>query len=487
MLAKLKKKLNPAYLGQTRKKALSFIFAVLIFTFFLSAFGEMKAGFGPFDLQLSFDWGWPGETRLVIPPLGEIKANTHRWPVVLSATLNRIDLALLQHELLGVTDTNRYMSGFIIRLRESLYLFLAKLCLVGGAAGVIAALLFGRRCFQRLWRMGAVGVLSVLLIMGGVLISFNQQAFNNPRYEGALETAPWVLSLIDQGLTRLPEFSEKLSMVAGNLDSLFSKVDHLSPLAKVDGELKVLHVSDIHNNPVSLDFIQKVIDGFGVNLIIDTGDLTDYGTALETELNRKINNLGIKYVFVPGNHDSPEVVSRLKKYKNVIVMTKRIYKINGLTIMGWADPAIHTPGTLMVGDEQLEIEAQMLQEYLEKSKEKIDILAVHNVKLASEVEQRVPVVLYGHDHQPEVSEKGTTVFVNAGTSGAAGVRGLANGNLPYSVALLRFDRSEGAYHLAAVDLIRVYSLHGKFILERKVINQAQVSVENREETGSEER
>jgi Icc-related predicted phosphoesterase len=471
MLVKIKKQWNQAYWGQIGKKTLYILFALLIFAFFLSTWGEMKSSFGPFDLRLNFQWGWPGETRLIIPPLGEIKAETHHWPVVLSATIDRIDIALLQHELLGITDTNQYISGFTLRLKESIYLFLAKLCLVGGIAGGAVALIFGWRHFQRLWRMIMAGMLLVLFVIGGVMADYNQEAFNNPRYEGALEAAPWALSLIDQGLSRLPEFSKKLSIVAGNLDSLFSQVDNLSPLAMVEGELKVLHVSDIHNNPAALEFIQKVIDGFGVDLLIDTGDLTDYGTMLEAELNRKINNLGVKYLFIPGNHDSSEVISRLRKYKNVIVMTKRIYEFKGLTIMGWEDPAVRNPETLMTGDAKLKAEAEKLEEYLENAGTKIDILAVHNRKLSSGVEGQVPVIVHGHDHKPGITETGNTVFINAGTTGAAGVRGLANDSIPYSVALLRFNRTAGEYQLAAVDLIRVYSIHGKFILERKVISQ----------------
>lgn len=467
----IKKQPKQVYWKQIGEKTLSILFALLIFTFLLSALGEMKVSFGPFDLYLNFQWGWPGETRLNIPPLGEIKAETHHWPVVLSATIDRIDMALLQHELLGITDTNQYISSFTLKLRESIYLFLAKLCLIGGVAGGVIALIFGWRRFHRLWRMVTAGVLLVLFVMGGVIVDYNQEAFNNPRYEGALEAAPWALSLIDQGLSRLPEFSRKLSMVAGNLDSLFSQVDNLSPLAKVEGEIKVLHVSDIHNNPAAVEFIQKIIEGFGVDILIDTGDLTDYGTMLEAELNRKINNLGIKYLFIPGNHDSPDVVSKLRKYKNVIVMTKRIYESHGLKIMGWEDPAVWNPESLMAGDDQLKVEAGNLQKELGDYGAKIDILAVHNKKLASEVEGQVPVVLHGHDHKPSITEIGNTVYIDAGTTGAAGVRGLANDSIPYSVALLHFDQTGGGYHLAAVDLIRVYSIHGKFILERKVINQ----------------
>lgn len=456
-------------LGPTGKKVGVFLLVVVAIGVSLAAFGEMKVEFGPFALRLGMGFG-RGESQLVIPPLGEIKAYTHRWPVVLSATLERIDLPLLQHELLEVTDSGAYLDGVLFELRDSLYWFLAKLCLVGGMAGLLVALLLGRRRFAHLWRMTVVGVFTVLLIMGGVLIGFDQTAFQNPRYEGALEVAPWALSLIEEGLDRLPEFSAKLAEVAGRLDTVFAKVNTLSPLANVEGEVKVLHVSDIHNNPAAVEFIEKVIAGFGVDLVIDTGDLTDYGTSLETELNRKINNLGVKYLFIPGNHDSPEVVSHLRKYKNVIVMTKRIYQTNGLTILGWPDPAATGGDRLVPENDELEAEAGALRAYVEAADVEIDLLAVHNRKLATPVPTGIPLVLYGHDHKPAIAEEGGTVLINAGTTGAAGVRGLGNDTIPYSVALLRFNLTDGKYQLAAVDQIRVFSLNGKFILERTVMD-----------------
>ena len=457
-------------LGPKGKQIRLLLLAMVTVGIGLAAFGGMKAEFGPFAVRFAFAWGWPGESRLVIPPLGEIQAHTHRWPVVLSATLERIDLPLLQHELLGVSASRAYLEGLLVKIRDYLYYFIAYLCLVGGVAGLLAGLLFGERRLAAQWRMAGVGVLLVLFIMGGVVVGYDQEAFKNPRYEGALEVAPWALGLIEEGLNRLPEFSLRLAEVAGRMNTVFAGVNTLSPLANVEGEVKVLHVSDIHNNPAAVEFIEKVIAGFGVDLVIDTGDLTDYGTALETELNRKINNLGVKYLFVPGNHDSAAVVARLRKYKNVIVMSKRIYETHGLTIAGWPDPAGTGTGSLMPGDDELKAEAENLRAYLATAGREIDLLAVHNRKLATPLSAGVPVVLYGHDHKMAITVENGTVFVNAGTTGAAGLRGVGNEKIPYSVALLRFARQDGRYHLVAVDSIQVFSLPGKFILERTMVN-----------------
>ena len=435
------------------------VLAVLLFLLFFTLLAGTSGEFGPFSVRFTLGWGWPGESRLVVPLLGEIKAHTHHWPVILSLRVEKIDPALLQHELAGYANPQEYLGELLPRLQRLFLFFLAKLVLLGGVAGGMVALLFGRRDFQRFWRAVAAGFCAVLLLLGGIALDYDREAYKNPRYEGMLAFAPWVLQLIDQGLSYLPELSERLSLVAGNMDRLVTQVDLLTPLAKADGEIKILHVSDIHNNPAAFEFIKPLLEGFAVDLVIDTGDLTDYGTALETGLAGVIKTLGVPYLFIPGNHDSPEVLNSLKRLPNLVILRKGTYDFQGLTILGWEDPAARSSGVLLASEEELAAEAEALAGYWEKIPRKVDLLATHNIKLAGKVKGRIPVVLHGHDHRAAVAKEGETCFINAGTSGAAGLRGLENDPPPYSVALLRFNRHtepgvEASYRLSAVDLIR---------------------------------
>lgn len=464
------------------------VLVVLLFLFLFTILAETRGEFGPFLISFDLGWGWPGESSLVIPLLGEIKAYTHHWPVIFSLRVERIDPALLQHELTGYANPNEYLLELIPHLQHLFYLFLAKLVLLGGVAGGVVSLIVGRREF--LWRAVVAGFLAVLLLLGCVALDYDREAFKNPRYEGMLAFAPWVLSLIDQGLAYLPELSERLSLVAGNMDRLFTQVDLLTPLAKANGEIKILHVSDIHNNPAAFEFIKPLVEGFDVDLIIDTGDLTDYGTVIEAELAGKIKTLEVPYVFIPGNHDSPEVINSLRRIPNIILLRKEIYDFQGLTILGWEDPAARDSGVLQVSNEELAEEAEVLAEYWENLSGSVDLLATHNIKLADKIRGRISVVLHGHNHRAAVLKEDQTYFINAGTSGAAGLRGLENDPPPYSVALLRFNRSEepGAevsYRLSAVDLVRVYSLGGKLILERMVVDEPETT-SGGEESGAEE-
>jgi predicted phosphodiesterase len=467
------------------------VLVVLLFLLFLTLLAGTSSEFGPFSVSFDLGWGWPGESRLVIPLLGEIKAYTHRWPVIFSLRVEKIDPALLQHELAGYANPQEYLGVLLPRLQQFFYFFLVKLVVLGGVAGGVVSLLFGRRDFHRLWRAVAAGFCAVLLFLGSVALDYDREAFKNPRYEGMLAFAPWVLQVIDQGLSYLPELSERLSLVAGNMDRLVTQVDLLTPLAKADGEVKILHVSDIHNNPAAFEFIKPLIEGFAVDLVVDTGDLTDYGTAVETGLAGIIKTLAVPYLFIPGNHDSPEVINSLNRLPNLIILRRGTYDFQGLTILGWEDPAARNSGVLLAEEEELAEEAEALAGYLESLSENVDLLATHNKKLAGKVKGRIPVILHGHDHRAAVSNEGETYFINAGTSGAAGLRGLENDPPPYSVALLRFNRSKepgpgASYRLSAVDLVRVYSLGGKLTLERMVVNEPE-TMPDREENGGEDK
>ena len=57
---------------------------------------------------------------------------------------------------------------------------------------------------------------------------------------------------------------------------VFSRMDSLA--STEESVVRVLHVSDIHNNPVAFDFMEQIINNFNVDFVIDTGDITDYGT-----------------------------------------------------------------------------------------------------------------------------------------------------------------------------------------------------------------
>jgi hypothetical protein len=63
-------------------------------------------------------------------------------------------------------------------------------------------------------------------------------------------------------------------------------------------------------------------------------------------------------------------------------------------------------------------------------------------------------------------------MVNAGTTGEAGIRGLmAQGELPYTMVLLHFNRDGHGWYASVADVITVNKLDSGFVLERQLLHQ----------------
>ena len=50
--------------------------------------------------------------------------------------------------------------------------------------------------------------------------------------------------------------------------------------------------------------MRQVTEQFGVDAVLDTGDITDWGSSPENRLIGSVGTLGVPYVYIRGNHDS---------------------------------------------------------------------------------------------------------------------------------------------------------------------------------------
>jgi len=218
------------------------------------------------------------------------------------------------------------------------------------------------------------------------------------------------------------------------------------------------------------------VSNFPIDFIIDTGDLTDWGTPLEAEIVKHIEQLGLTYVFISGNHDAPDVLTKLEQTDNVVILSSEPQWIHGISIAGWADPSAenYSPQNASLA-ELSQIAAEINQFYWQHPQPPL-IFAVHNYRIAAQLEPGLfPVVLCGHNHVQSVQQVGDTVYINAGTTGAAGIRGLQTTETsPFSLAILYFAQNPDTaeYHLIAVDSIQVEGLRSSFSLDRVFINQS---------------
>jgi hypothetical protein len=96
-----------------------------------------------------------------------------------------------------------------------------------------------------------------------------------------------------------------------------------------------------------------------------------------------------------------------------------------------------------------------------------DIAAVHDSGQASLLPGLVPVILSGHIHRSSVDVVDGSILINAGSTGAGGIRGVERASeTPSSVQVLYFD--PGTVRLVAVDTIVIYGFSQEFQVSRRV-------------------
>lgn len=447
--------------------ALSIIAGALICASLFSE-ASYKAVF--FVIGLDARLGMAGRTRFVLPPVGSISAPTHPLPIELTVTLESIDLAVLRTIVFSAPDALQNIIATVDEWAVTIVLqYLARLIVLGALGAAAGGWLAGIRRIPYLAAAGLSGAVLLGLIIGLTYVSFDGEAFAGPEYHGIIEAAPWMFELVQESLNRVEELGQHIQKVAGNLYAVFASLENVSQISLGNVDLMVLHVSDIHNNPVAYDFVRQVIGSFPVDFIIDTGDLTDWGTELEAEITKRISELDVPYVFTTGNHDSPDVVARLRQTPNVILVEQGEYEVRGLRIAGMGDLAANRYSPQPAALDELHAAAQAINEQWAAVEERPDIFMVHNHRIAQQIQPGLfRAVLCGHSHALEIAEREGTVYINAGTTGAAGIRGIQSREpLPYSLALLHYTRTaEGKLELLAVDGVHVSGLGSGFSLQR---------------------
>lgn len=460
----------------------------------INLFGSMSYRVAGLDIRISARIGVPGVSMLAIPPIGRIEARTHPTPIQLEAALEDIDPGMLQDAISrgeAPSSISRRFKNDSGRLVAVFALRLALLAIAGGAFG--SAAVAGWRP-RRVLAGAAVGLLAGCTLLILTYVTFDERRLANPRYEGVIEAAPWMLGLLDGSLLKAGEVAGSMETIATNIRTFFDKAEAFHQLESDRPFVRVLHVSDIHNNPQAFDFLEQVVKSFKPDFIIDTGDITDFGTAAEARMAaERVQKLGVPYVFVPGNHDSPEVSRVMSREGGAIVLVDGAVDLRGLRVAALGDPGALRDDMAPASQEELDLAAARAAALLAPGDPSADgsgnwrapdILAVHDPRVAEVAVGKVPVVLSGHDHRVSVAVRDGTVMVDAGTTGGAGVRGLqVDGGVPMSVALLHFavdggsraGRSDGTARTAellAVDTIRILGERQGFDLERRVVGSS---------------
>jgi len=451
---------------------------IVVSTFtFVTLFGDMNFNIKGFELRLSMEIFDNGLTEINIPPIGIISAKTHQTPIKLGITLINIDIDLIQQLIEEPIDQAELVDMVIQEIRWNVSVFVARMLLVAFIGGAFAMLLLHKRDMFDYLKAALMGFAIMAVILAGTFYTYNINEFSNPQYRGIIKAAPWMIGFAQDAFVKVDQLGEQLRLTANNLYELFEKVDLVRPIGEFADTIKILHVSDIHNNPAAYDFIQQVSESFQIDLIIDSGDISDFGSPLEALLLERLNDFAIPYLFIAGNHDSPEIISAMELIENVIVINNEIVNVKGFKIMGLHDPA-SISNIVVPPSENTVIEyIQKAETILEQAHTIPDIFVVHHPHIASAFVNKIPVILHGHRHRVTITTQEESVIIDPGTTGAAGIRGLqSKTEVPYSVVLLHFIRKEDEEKdeeknvLRAADVIKIYDLEGGFIVQRTIFD-----------------
>lgn len=413
-----------------------------------------------------------GETRLELAPLGVVSARTHRSPIALVGRLEQIQVEDLQMVLNEKTNAQQLETDFKRTANTALMDFVLRQVAYGAIGGLLGPLLLSLRRGRYYLAGSLLGLLAPVALLGGAFLTFNGKAFQNPSYTGALRYASSTIRLGKDAFDKFSELGGQLRTIADNLHTLYGRIDAvagtLMPGENAD-TFRVLHITDIHNNVAAFSFIKEVAKNFQVEFIVDTGDLTDFGSTFESSLVGTIADLPYPYVLVLGNHDSPLVAKALEKAPNVILMDGNLKTVKGVTLMGLPNPAASRQGLegINVGPEEMLANQTELLQRVQALPEPPDIVAIHDPRQSFLVWGRVPVVLCGHMHRQYIEEHSApptevtppeqalpqkpllsaptnlqTILCNAGTTGAAGTRYFdKKEGVPFTCAVLTFQRA----------------------------------------------
>ncbi|NEM08602.1 metallophosphoesterase [Geodermatophilus normandii] len=406
--------------------------------------GRIDSPIGPFDATLAFTPTGGGAT-VEVPPLGALAVDAYDGPLGLDVQLRRVDEARIQ----ALVSDPAQLDSIVDRVSADLQDAVVRLAWTTGAAAVGGAVLASLVTYRR-WRepLVAAGV-SVVLLAGTAGLgaaTWRPEALSQPTYTGLLVNATSLIGSAEDIVARFSAYRASLEDLVANVGTLYSALSALPAPGGPTDTVALLHVSDLHLNPAGFDLVAQVADQFDVDAVLDTGDITDWGSEPENQVIGSIGALGVPYVYIRGNHDSAVTAGLVAAQPNATVLDDSATTVAGLTVVGARDPRFTPDKDATDGIESLEESGEDLAEIAEEQPDPPAIAMVHDPEQAAPLDGVVPLVLAGHTHEREVEtlDDGTLLMVQ-GSTGGAGLRGL-QGEYPepLTCTVLYLDPDTGA-------------------------------------------
>ncbi|MER5473185.1 metallophosphoesterase [Streptomyces sp. NPDC002935] len=424
--------------------------------------GNVRVPVGPMNTTMTLRPSLAGGTKINISPLGALELRSHEAPLRLDVDVDQLDPERSQ----ALVDHPERLSGLqdeVARDVEHGTLDLAVRSCIAVVAGATA---LGLGVYRRPRRALAAGGLALALLAASGATAFatwNPQSVLEPKYSGLLSSAPSLVGNARNIVSEFDVYQRELARLVTNVTKLYDVTSTLPVYEPDPTTIRVLHVSDIHLNPASWKIISSLVRQYAIDVIVDSGDTMDHGSAAENGFLDPIPDLGAPYVWVRGNHDSAETQSYLERMKNVRVLDNgRAVTVAGLRFAGIGDPQFTPDRSVTPGGGAAEdLAGARLASALRDQRAAgtpVDIAVAHEPSAARGTDGEVPLVLAGHLHheEMEVMKYGTRLRVE-GSTGGSGLRAV-EGQYPDPIeaSILYVDRD--TRRLQAWDEIRLGGL-----------------------------
>ncbi|QGV79789.1 metallophosphoesterase family protein [Streptomyces ficellus] len=391
--------------------------------------GSVRTPVGPVDTSMTLRPSLHGGTKINVSPLGALELDSHTAPIRLDVDVDQLDPVRSQ----ALVEHPERITGLQDEITRDVADGTTELAWRSCVAVVSGATALGLAVYRRPRRALAAGGLA-LALLGAAGVSayatWNPKSVLEPRFSGLLSSAPSVVGNARSIVSEFDVYQKELARLVTNVTKLYDAASTLPTYQPDPGTMRVLHVSDIHLNPAAWEIVRSLVEQYRIDVIIDSGDTMDHGTAAENGFLDPISDLGAPYVWVRGNHDSQVTQRYLEGLRNVHVLDGgRAVTVAGLRVAGTGDPQF-TPDRSVVpaGDDAERAAGARLAASLDRQARAgtpVDIAVAHNPVAAEQTDGEVPLVLAGHVHRRvnKLLPDGTRLKIE-GSTGGGGLRAL---------------------------------------------------------------
>jgi hypothetical protein len=310
-------------------------------------------------------------------------------------------------------------------------------------------------------RTTALYLAVLLVVLGSVLAPREPQGSRIPvdvaagsRFAAVTVDSRVLADLLDRsvrGVTLLS--SRQQRAVSGYIDAAVADLSRQTgrlPKA-APGESLLLGFSDLHCNQAMTELISRLARVTRPRAVLDSGDDTVNGTAVEKFCVRREAGIAsaVPLVVSSGNHDS-DVTEAQQRGEGLVVLDGSTVDAAGLRVLGDDDPEHNLPFSVDRVRDRAETEEQMAERLIGVARARpVDALLVHQPAAAEVVTAATNpparLVVWGHFHSQQgptivYHDDGSwTVGMREGTAGGVRQPTIASFSTPFSPPLISAD------------------------------------------------